>query len=224
MVAHPLRCRGAGLDAGLGHHPAPLPQGLSAAGRSRVRLRGAIGFAVALVVAPRAPGSGSAATRACCRASPATAFVEEPGGLSGEAAEIARRNYWRKTGPTELGNASLQGMVSELRRRHHDRFTEYFSPENLEGFNQQIEGRFSGIGLSVAPKSSAGCGSIEVFPRSPAAEAGIVAGELIVSVDGESIAGETSTEATKKIKGPEGTRGDGRRPRPEDEEDAGSRR
>lgn len=131
-------------------------------------------------------------------------FVSEPGGLSAEAAEILEGNYWRKTGPVELGNASLQGMVRELRRRHHDRFTEYFSPENLESFNQQIEGRFSGIGLSVSTTKQ-GLRVEQVFPGSPAAEAGIGVGEVVVSVDGESIAGEASTEATNKIKGPEGT-------------------
>jgi carboxyl-terminal processing protease len=132
-------------------------------------------------------------------------FVEEPGGLSGEGAEILEDNYWRKTGPIELGNASLQGMVKELRRRHHDRFTEYFSPENLESFNQQIEGRFSGIGLSVSTVKQ-GLRAEQVFPGSPAAEAGIRIGEVIVSVDGKSIGGESSTEATKRIKGPEGTK------------------
>ena len=46
---------------------------------------------------------------------------------------------------------------------------------------------------------------VKVFHGSPAEEAGIEAGDTIVSVDGESIAGLDSTEATKKIKGPEGT-------------------
>jgi carboxyl-terminal processing protease len=132
------------------------------------------------------------------------AFVAEPNGIVAEGAEALEGSYYRKTGPIELGNASLQGMVRELRRRHHDRFTEYFSPEALEAFDQQIEGHFSGIGLSVAPDKR-GLEVVTVFPRSPAAEAGIGPGELIVSVDGKSIAGESSTEATKKIKGPEGT-------------------
>ena len=168
-----------------------------------MRLRGAVAFAVALVallVAGLWLGGHPSYLPGFAR----DTFVEEPGGLSGEAAEILERNYWRKTGPTELGNASLQGMVRALRRRHHDRFTEYFSPENLESFNQQIEGRFSGIGLSVAEVKQ-GLRVVQVFPGSPAAEAGIEVGEVVVSVNGESIAGVDSAEATKKIKGPEGT-------------------
>jgi carboxyl-terminal processing protease len=131
-------------------------------------------------------------------------FVAEPAGLTAEAAEVIQDSYFRSVGSTELGNASLQGMVKELRRRHHDRFSEYFSPGSLESFNQQIEGRFSGIGLTVVAVKR-GLGTTKVFPGSPADRAGIVAGDTIVSVDGESIAGQSSTEATAKIKGPEGT-------------------
>lgn len=130
--------------------------------------------------------------------------VDEPAGLTAEAAEAIQDSYYRSVGEQELGNASLQGMVRELRKRHGDRFTEYFSPEALAAFNEQIEGRFSGVGLSVieVPK---GLRVAEVFPRSPAVEAGIEVGDTIVSVEGKSIAGKTSDESTRLIKGPEGT-------------------
>jgi carboxyl-terminal processing protease len=131
-------------------------------------------------------------------------FVSEPGGISAEAAEAIEDNYYRPVGETELGNASLQGMVRELRRRHGDRFSEYFSPEALAAFNQQLEGRFSGIGLTVVEVRK-GLRVASVFPRSPAEEAGIAPGDTIVSAEGESLGGLSSTEATKKIKGPEGT-------------------
>jgi carboxyl-terminal processing protease len=131
-------------------------------------------------------------------------FVSSAAGLSAEAAELIEDNYYRPVGETELGNASLQGMVRELRKRHRDRFSEYFSPEALASFNEAIEGRFSGVGLSVVPVKR-GLRAVQVFEGSPADRAGIVPGDTIVAVDGESIAGESSAEATSKIKGPEGT-------------------
>ncbi|HEU5252250.1 MAG TPA: S41 family peptidase [Solirubrobacterales bacterium] len=131
-------------------------------------------------------------------------FVSEPAGLTAEAAAAIEDNYYRSVGETELGNASLQGMVRELRRRHDDRFSEYFSPEALAAFNEQLAGRFSGIGLTVVEVQK-GLRVASVFPRSPAKEAGIAVGDTIVSVEGESIAGVSSAEATKKIKGPEGS-------------------
>jgi carboxyl-terminal processing protease len=131
-------------------------------------------------------------------------FVDSSTGLSAEAAELLEDNYYRPVGETELGNASIQGMVRELRQRHGDRFTEYFSPESLESFNQAIEGRFSGVGLSVVPVER-GLRVVQVFHGSPADAAGIAPGDTIVAVDGDSIAGQSSAEATSRIKGAEGT-------------------
>jgi carboxyl-terminal processing protease len=168
-----------------------------------VSARGAVAFAVALV-ALFAAGLWFGGHPSTLPGPLRDAFVAEPAGLVAEGAEAIEDNYYRPVGETELGNASLQGMVRELRRRHGDRFSEYFSPEARAAFNEQIEGHFSGIGLTVVevPK---GLGVASVFPRSPAAQAGIAPGDTIVSVEGESLAGESSAEATKKIKGPEGT-------------------
>jgi carboxyl-terminal processing protease len=132
-------------------------------------------------------------------------FVDETGGLTAEAAEAIEGSYYRSVDGHELSNGSLQGMVKQLRKSNdEDRYSEYFSPEALESFNQQIEGRFSGIGTTVVP-AKRGLRVVAVFPRSPADDAGIKAGDVIVAVEGEPIAGQSSAEATKKIKGPEGT-------------------
>ncbi len=131
-------------------------------------------------------------------------FVGSPAGLTAEAAEVIEDTYFRSVGETELGNASLQGMVRELRQRNDDRFSEYFSPESLASFNEAIEGRFSGVGLSIV-EVKRGLRAVQVFADSPAERAGIAPGDTVVSVDGESIAGIGSAAATAKIKGPEGT-------------------
>jgi carboxyl-terminal processing protease len=132
-------------------------------------------------------------------------FVDETGGLTAEAAEAIEGSYYRSVAGHELSNGSLQGMVKQLRKSNkEDRYSEYFSPEALASFNQEIEGRFSGIGTTVVPAKK-GLRIVTVFPHSPADEAGLKSGDVIVSVGGESIAGQSSTEVTKKIKGPEGT-------------------
>ena len=165
--------------------------------------RGAVAFAVALV-AMLAAGLWLGAHPRELPEPVRDWVVSEPAGLTAEAAEAIQDSYYRPVGDKELGNASLQGMVRELRKRHGDRFSEYFSPEALAAFNEQIEGRFSGVGLSVieVPK---GLRVTQVFPRSPAEAAGIEVGDTIVSVEGRSIAGKSSIETTKLIKGPEGT-------------------
>jgi carboxyl-terminal processing protease len=131
-------------------------------------------------------------------------FVDSSGGLTAEATELIQDNYYRPVGQTELGNSSLQGMVRGLRKRFGDRFSDYFSPQSLKAFNDEIEGRFSGIGLAVTGVKR-GLRVGRVFPGSPAQRAGIGVGNVIVSVDGHSIAGQSSEVSTAKIKGPEGT-------------------
>jgi carboxyl-terminal processing protease len=131
-------------------------------------------------------------------------FVDESAGLTAEASELIEDNYYRPVTQDSLINSSLQGMVRGLRRSNGDRFSDYFSPEMLARFNEEIEGRFSGVGLSVTA-TKAGLHVVQVFKGSPAERAGIEVGETIVSVDGKSIAGLDSNAATAKIKGPEGT-------------------
>jgi len=131
-------------------------------------------------------------------------FVDDSAGLTAEASELIDDYYYRETPPGELTDSSLRGMVRGLRRRNRDRFSEYFSADQLARFNEEIEGRFSGVGLSVSGVD-AGLRVIEVFKRSPAEAAGIEVGETIVAVDGRSIAGLDTNAATALIKGPEGT-------------------
>ena len=132
------------------------------------------------------------------------ALVGGNAGLNVEATEAIEDTYFREVSPEELTNSSLQGMVRGLRKRHDDRFSEYFSPETLEKFNESLSGRFSGIGLAVSEVKD-GLRVEHVYRRTPAERAGIEVGEVIVTVDGESIAGVDSEVATARIKGPEGT-------------------
>jgi carboxyl-terminal processing protease len=132
------------------------------------------------------------------------ALVGGHAGLQVEATEAIEDNYYREVSPDQLSNSSLQGMVRGLRLKYHDRFSNYFSPENLQRFEEEIAGRFSGVGLVVTPVKR-GLRVTHVFKRSPADRAGIEVGEVIVSVEGHSIAGVASEVATAKIKGPEGT-------------------
>jgi carboxyl-terminal processing protease len=131
-------------------------------------------------------------------------FVDDAGGLVVEASELIEDNYFREVDEEELVDGSLQGMVRDLRRSNRDRFSEYFSPSTLARFNEEIEGRFSGIGLSVSGVKD-GLLVVQVFKRSPAERAGIEVGDTIVSVEGKPIAGLDSNAATARIKGPEGT-------------------
>ncbi len=131
-------------------------------------------------------------------------LVNDTGTLTAEAAELIEANYFREVGSEKLDDASISGMVRAISREHDDRFSHYFDPEAMKRFREAISGSFSGVGLSVV-EVPRGLRVAKVFAGTPAAKAEIVAGEIVVSVNGEEIAGQKADEVTTRIKGPEGT-------------------
>jgi carboxyl-terminal processing protease len=124
--------------------------------------------------------------------------------LSDEAAQTIEDSYWKNVDSSKLDDASVRGMVNELKDRYDDRNTHYFNPKQFRRFNQSTSGRFSGVGLSVS-EVKRGLRVATVFAGTPAKRAGIEEGDVITGVDGKSIAGEPADVATAKIKGPPGT-------------------
>jgi carboxyl-terminal processing protease len=121
-----------------------------------------------------------------------------------QAREVIEANYFEPVDASELEGASIRGMVSELRQRYDDRFSHYFSPEQLEEFEAATSGKFSGVGLTVSGVDR-GLRIAGVIPDTPAERAGLEEGDVIVAVDGESIAGEPAEVARTRILGPPGT-------------------
>jgi carboxyl-terminal processing protease len=121
-----------------------------------------------------------------------------------EALDVIEDSYYKDVDASRLDDASIQGMVRELRDQFDDRFSHYFDPGELKQFEQSTSGSFSGVGLSVR-EVKRGLRVTTVFDDTPAKDAGIREGDVISSVDGESIAGEPADVATAMIKGPPGT-------------------
>ncbi len=129
-------------------------------------------------------------------------FDDEP--ASGSAMDVILEDYWKQPDAAALEDASVDGMVDYLHREFDDRFTHYFDPESFAAFEDASEGQFSGIGLAVN-EVKRGLRVGQVYDDSPAQAAGIEEGDLIVAVEGESIAGEPAEGSTAKIKGEPGT-------------------
>jgi carboxyl-terminal processing protease len=85
-----------------------------------------------------------------------------------------------------------------------DPYSAYISPKEASAFQEAVTGEFEGVGMTVE-KDERGLRVLEAFKGAPAAGAGIQKGDLILEVDGHSIAGMNSTLATGRIKGPAGT-------------------
>ncbi len=125
--------------------------------------------------------------------------------VTSEALGVIDDNYFQAPDHADLENASVGGMVKQLRAKYKDRFSHYFDPKAYARFQEVLTGRFSGVGMAVneVPR---GLRIADVFDGSPAQRAGILPGDLITRVDGRSIAGKDADLVVSDIKGPAGTK------------------
>lgn len=110
-----------------------------------------------------------------------------------------QRNYVRPISRRKLIEAAIKGILSEL-----DPYSNYIPPEEMTRFRESVEHEFGGIGLQVSMRD----GQLVVtspLVGTPAYRAGIVAGDRIVEIDGQSTAGMTLDQAIARLKGKEGT-------------------
>jgi carboxyl-terminal processing protease len=118
-----------------------------------------------------------------------------------EALARISNDYYRPIAKSQLASASIAGAVASL----DDRFSHYLSPKEYREFNEPPH--FTGIGVAIAPELVANRGLLvaHVFNSSPAARAGLKAGEEIVAVNGRKLEGLSVDAATALIKGPPDT-------------------
>ncbi|HEY6891833.1 MAG TPA: S41 family peptidase [Solirubrobacter sp.] len=125
---------------------------------------------------------------------------DSDGRLYEEAIDTIQADYYRKIDRKQLLNTSLSAAVESLQ----DQFSHYFSPKDYASFQLDTEGQFEGVGMSVQ-EIKEGLRVEEVYDGSPAKRSGLKVGDVIVSVNGKSLAGKTSDQSTALIKGPAGS-------------------
>jgi carboxyl-terminal processing protease len=129
-----------------------------------------------------------------------TLVADTQGRLYQEAVDEIHRDYYKPIDRNRLLNTSIGAAVASL----HDPFSHYFSPTNYGAFEADTEGRFQGVGMTVSQVKQ-GLRVEQVYDGSPASRGGLHPGDLIVSVNGTSLAGKSSDQSTQLIKGPVGT-------------------
>jgi len=97
----------------------------------------------------------------------------------------------------------LEGLKEGLAEATGDPFTEYLSVEDTESFNNDLDGKFEGIGAELGKEGNF---VIIVAPLkgAPAAAAGVLPQDIILEIDGEDATGISITEAVNRIRGPKG--------------------
>lgn len=105
-----------------------------------------------------------------------------------------------KLDSANLSRAAIEGIIEAL----DDPYTSYLEPEYYELGISSLEGEFDGIGAYVTVEDGQLL-IIAPIADSPADEAGIRAGDIILEIDGEPVQDMSLAEAIIKIRGPKGT-------------------
>ncbi len=119
--------------------------------------------------------------------------------LFGDIFERIRAEYVEEVDETELIEAAIDGMLTSL-----DPHSGYLSPEDAAEMRVETRGEFGGLGIEVTQEE----GWVKVvspMDGTPAEAAGIMAGDFITAVNGESVMGLTLDDAVDLMRGPVGS-------------------
>ncbi|MBX3102718.1 MAG: S41 family peptidase [Bacteroidetes bacterium] len=111
-------------------------------------------------------------------------------------------NYFEETDPDKMAEDAIKGMLNGL-----DPHTFYIPPVEMKSVNESMQGAFEGIGIEFNILDDT-LYVVSPISGGPSERVGILAGDRIVEVDGEKIAGVglTNNEVVKKLRGAKDTK------------------
>jgi carboxyl-terminal processing protease len=115
--------------------------------------------------------------------------------LFGDVFERIRADYVESPDDTALIESAIDGMLTSL-----DPHSSYLSAKDFKDMQVQTSGKFGGLGIEVTMEE----GVIKVvspIDDTPAARAGILAGDMIIALDGETVQGLNLNQAVEKMRG-----------------------
>ena len=111
-----------------------------------------------------------------------------------------KANYDGSLDAGKLTDGAARGMVAAA----GDRSTVFMDKEEAEQFNKDLRGEISGIGCEIGVRGDRAT-VLRVLADSPAQAAGMKAGDIFVSVNGEAVEGLDATTVASKVRGEKGT-------------------
>src|SRR3954447_14223536 len=122
-------------------------------------------------------------------------------GVFVDAVEQVESNYVRPVSRRELLESALEGMLQNL-----DQHSSFINTSEWKQFRKQIEGKFGGIGIQVDVDPDTGrLRVVAPMVGTPAYEAGVLAGDQIIEIDGQTAEGMSPDKAVEVLTGRPGT-------------------
>ena len=119
--------------------------------------------------------------------------------LFGEVLENIKKDYVDDVDQAEMMDSAINGVLQSL-----DPYSAYMSPELFKEMQTDTRGEFGGLGIEIGMESGV-VKVISPIDDTPAAKAGIKAGDYIVKIGKEQVQGKSLLEAVKLMRGPVGT-------------------
>ena len=119
--------------------------------------------------------------------------------LFGEVLENVSKEYVDDVDQGEMMDSAINGVLQSL-----DPYSAYMSPELFKEMQTDTKGEFGGLGIEIGMEAGV-VKVISPIDDTPAAKAGIKAGDYIVKIGNEQVQGKSLLEAVKLMRGPVGS-------------------
>ena len=119
--------------------------------------------------------------------------------LFGEVLENIEKDYVDEVDQAEMMDSAINGVLQSL-----DPYSAYMSPETFKEMQTDTSGQFGGLGIEIGMEAGV-VKVISPIDYTPAAKAGIKAGDYIVKIGKEQVQGKSLMDAVKLMRGPVGS-------------------
>lgn len=106
-------------------------------------------------------------------------------------------NYYSSVDKSALIDAGIKGMLNYL----GDPYTTYLDKNGTDSLKESLSGTYEGVGVAITLNSEKEVVVSKVYENTPAEKAGVKEGDIILSINGESLEEKTTTDAVEIIKG-----------------------
>ena len=106
-------------------------------------------------------------------------------------------DYYEEVNHEELLESGINGMLEYL----DDDYSVYMDQETSDDFNEQVEGKYTGIGVEIIQEVEGNVYISRVFENTPAASAGLKEGDVFLKVAGTDVTGKNASDISTMIKG-----------------------
>jgi len=119
--------------------------------------------------------------------------------IFGEVLEKIKKDYVDDVNQSEMMDSAINGVLQSL-----DPYSAYMNPELFKEMQTDTRGEFGGLGIEIGMEAGV-VKVISPIDDTPAAKAGIKAGDYIVKIGKDQVQGKSLMEAVKLMRGPVGT-------------------